>query len=523
MDKLEIISRIGYGSYGNVWKATNNGKLFALKQNIKRKHVVGTSVIRELSTLSLFKHHPNIVSLEKVYTTKPCNIEKFILQPDDMEDEIYFLFELSQLDLMGFIYSLNSPVHLILKIIADIALGLEYMHSCGYIHRDLKPANILLKIESKKIQTQLNKYTIESFKNLLMDLDQTKITAILCDLGFSKRYTNENRPSTPGVVTIYYRPPEVIKKDIQTDKLDVWAVGMMLYEMLYISCIYRTASDNDEKELLSNIIRKRPSLTETEEKYLGLNTNYVTTGLPPIRQDFTDQGFIDSNRKRRIEELVGDLDNIEDILKGTLNIDPNNRMSITEFLDHPLFDKIRFYIQLIRSKVKLTVPRTYIKVTDHMVKTAGYKYFDILYSMLIKTKKVKNDIIFTALDIYLKYINIIELDNMSDNNLFVIVVTCFYISYKYHQLFIDEYGTNFIYSCFNLVPNEIDNKAIETIEKDILIKFDFQIYSDNIYTLIIDKNKINIDELYEIFKNFPPNIEIDPLEYANMYLLSSSI
>lgn len=73
------------------------------------------------------------------------------------------------------------------------------------MHRDLKPENILVD-ENKKIK--------------------------LCDFGWSAIYKDsENRETVCG--TCEYMAPEIFMKKRQTKMTDVWALGILLYELFH--------------------------------------------------------------------------------------------------------------------------------------------------------------------------------------------------------------------------------------------------------------------------------------------------
>ncbi|MBK8024532.1 MAG: serine/threonine protein kinase [Chloroflexi bacterium] len=95
------------------------------------------------------------------------------------------------------------------KILADVTSALDYIHSRGIVHRDLKPANIMLK----------------------MNPDRTIAGAVLMDFGVAKSETTSiTGAETMG--TIDYMAPEQIQAAGAVDqRADVYALGIMLYEM----------------------------------------------------------------------------------------------------------------------------------------------------------------------------------------------------------------------------------------------------------------------------------------------------
>jgi serine/threonine protein kinase len=94
-----------------------------------------------------------------------------------------------------------------------ILLGLDFLHSNNIQHRDLKPENILLE----KLNNGILIPIIGDFGVSKLDLEKMKETL---------------RKTNAILTTPYYQAPEVINKKTATSKVDIWASGIVLYEML---------------------------------------------------------------------------------------------------------------------------------------------------------------------------------------------------------------------------------------------------------------------------------------------------
>ena len=82
--------------------------------------------------------------------------------------------------------------------------AIYFLHQNNYIHRDIKPENILL------------------FEN-----DVAK----LCDFGWCVEFKDEPRNTFCG--TTEYMAPEMLNQKKYGKEIDVWSLGILLYEMLH--------------------------------------------------------------------------------------------------------------------------------------------------------------------------------------------------------------------------------------------------------------------------------------------------
>ncbi|XP_052873847.1 serine/threonine-protein kinase Nek2 [Anopheles cruzii] len=93
--------------------------------------------------------------------------------------------------------------HTVLAKFADIADGLVYLHQRNVIHRDLKPANVLISADNR---------------------------LKLADFGIAK-IMHDGDPNRTIVGTPLYMAPEVAKGRDYDYKSDVWALGIIFYEL----------------------------------------------------------------------------------------------------------------------------------------------------------------------------------------------------------------------------------------------------------------------------------------------------
>lgn len=194
--QYKIIGSIGQGQYGRVFCAAHRQtkELVALKE-LDPKKFPTRMFLRELGFLVTLKH-ANIVGCKGLEYGPTCRYlvldycEKGTLR-DLLESQ-------GQLEL-----------NLILKIITDILLGLEYLGDRNIIHRDLKPENILLEYQAQELTAKIADFGIAR-------------------IGAEKKYKQVNEGDTGSPA--YMAPEQFYGRYSQAS--DIYAVGIILYELL---------------------------------------------------------------------------------------------------------------------------------------------------------------------------------------------------------------------------------------------------------------------------------------------------
>ena len=277
LNTYNIISELGRGSYSIVWLSYNisDSKFYALKVQNPEDFKDGISEMRILKSLP---RNENILQL-KEHFIKRIGHNKFLCSA----------YDLCCGNLDTFIrkgeYSEGLDLQVVKKIFRQLMEGIHILHKkCKLIHCDLKTDNILLKgmnnrdlfiidlyreynfektyIEAKKeYWTELGK-NIDNIKKMkseqklkirkkvhlqiLKSIQEQIDNNIYKTYRFDKKYMEE-----PNIViadfgaactedesydedfgTRYYRAPEVILMGEITEKVDIWAAGCILYELI---------------------------------------------------------------------------------------------------------------------------------------------------------------------------------------------------------------------------------------------------------------------------------------------------
>ncbi len=189
------------------------------------------------------------------------------------EDRAYIAMEyIDGHSLRQLVSRAEIPLHCILDIVSQICAGLSHAHQAGIVHRDLKPENIMLDADNK---------------------------AKILDFGLAKLKGKTNLSFTKSALgTVSYMAPEQCEGLDVDHRADIWAVGVMLYEMVVgklpfdgeheAAIIYATVSEEPQP-----LARHKP-------------------GVSPNLQHIVDKALDKDHNARyqSINELLADLDHV---------------------------------------------------------------------------------------------------------------------------------------------------------------------------------------------------------------------
>ena len=198
--KYKIIKALGEGSFGKAYLASvdNDEKKYVIKQVLiqgmtdqEKKETLNEAII--LKKLD----HPNIIKFKEVFIQrKPVEALNIVTEYADGGDLEQKIKEQK-----------NKPFTEaeILDYFTQICLALQHLHKKKIIHRDLKSGNVFL------------------MKSGIVKLG---------DFGISKGLKSSRDKAVTMVGTPYYLSPEIIMNKPYDAKSDIWALGVLLYELL---------------------------------------------------------------------------------------------------------------------------------------------------------------------------------------------------------------------------------------------------------------------------------------------------
>ncbi|CAC5413630.1 CDK6 [Mytilus coruscus] len=303
-NNYEVISVIGNGAYGTVYKARDKeGQLVAMKKIRIQNTEEGMpmSAIREIALLKQLENyeHPNIVRfLDVKHTNQTAN-----------EIRLNLVFEFIDQDLAAYLERCPSPglgPDRIRDLMYQLLNGVDFLHAHRIVHRDLKPQNILITRNG-----------------------QLK----LADFGLARVYGFQ-MALTSVVVTLWYRAPEVILQASYATPVDLWSCGCIFAELFIRRPLFCGQSDIDQLAKIFEI--------------LGL----------PMEHDWPDNVTLPWSSfkpvppqplQHYIPEIESDA---QDLLEKLLQFNPHKRISARNAMNHSYF---RDEIDSLRTSSSMSV------------------------------------------------------------------------------------------------------------------------------------------------------------------------
>lgn len=288
---FEVEEELGQGTYGVVKKVIyKRNKLPYAMKDIKLENEtegVPSTTLREISLLKSLDHK-NVV---KLYTVLNKGFERLSLVFEYAENDLRKMYD--GLDIGEFL-----DMEDIKTIMYQLLLGLAYCHSKGVIHRDLKPNNVLITLDG---------------------------TVKLADFGLAKTYNLSLPKFTHEVITLWYRPPEILMgDDYYYTAVDTWTAGCIMFEIAHKRPFL---SGDSEIEVMFKLFQTLG--TPTEETWEGVSKlRFFKAKFPKWKP-------------KDLSTICTRFDaDALDLFSKLVALKPTNRLEAIDALDHPWFDSV---------------------------------------------------------------------------------------------------------------------------------------------------------------------------------------
>ena len=258
---FEILKELGCGSFGRVFLARHvkTRVLYAIKA-IDKKNKTNIEerpyFRRELEVMYKI-HHPNVIKLFGHF---------------EDNNYCYFIMEYISKGNVYNLLTLDKKKQLSTKVVAtimkDVICAAYFLHNMNppIIHRDIKPENVLLN---------------------------EGMVAKLTDFGWSN-YIQEEKERKTVCGTPIYLAPEIIKEQGHDERVDIWCIGVLLFELI-----------------TGNVPFQGPDIEALKSNILHLKIMWPKEMNPDAK----------------------------DLISKILKLDPRQRLPLEDMLEHPFFLK----------------------------------------------------------------------------------------------------------------------------------------------------------------------------------------
>ncbi|XP_042508121.1 serine/threonine-protein kinase TIO isoform X2 [Macadamia integrifolia] len=252
VENYHVIELVGEGSFGKVYKGRRKytgqtvAMKFILKHGKSEKDI--QNLRQEIEILRKLKHDNIIEMLDSFESTK-----EFCVVTEFAQGELFEILEDDKC----------LPEEQVQAIAKQLVGALYYLHSNRIIHRDMKPQNILIGAGS---------------------------VVKLCDFGFARAMSTNTVVLRSIKGTPLYMAPELVREQPYNHTVDLWSLGVILYEL-----------------------------------FVGQPPFYTNSVYALIRHIIKDPVKYPDNMSP----------NFKSFLKGLLNKVPQNRLTWPALLEHP--------------------------------------------------------------------------------------------------------------------------------------------------------------------------------------------
>ena len=278
INDFDIKKELGSGAFGHAYLVVhkNTNAQYAIKAIDKRNkmNVEETPYFKREVEVMYKVHHPNVVKLYGHF---------------EDNNYCYFLMEyISKGNLYGLIPKDNKKrinPKVVATIMRDIISAVYYLHNMNppIIHRDIKPENILLN---------------------------DGLVAKLTDFGWSNYIFNGIKRTTL-CGTPVYMAPEIIREQPHDEKVDIWCIGVLLFELTTGSLPFQGATVEDLKKNILNLKISWPKDINLDAKNLIIKILKIEPEQRISLTDMIQHDFFTKHLKDPLQYLIKPEENVQ--------------------------------------------------------------------------------------------------------------------------------------------------------------------------------------------------------------------
>ena len=240
LSKVRIEKLIGTGGMADVYVGRHTTLNHPMAVKILHPHMTVNADLRrrfrdEAQAVAALRH-PNIVQVNDF---------------DVIDDRPYIVMELLEgMPLDKYLRGLHGmghtlPLDTVARLMTSLTAALDYAHNRQIVHRDVKPANIILRAGETPIKPQMP---------LAPDVEP-----VLTDFGIARIATSATATASGTILgTPAYMSPEQVRGEPVDRRSDIYALGIILYEVLAGKLPFNPETDTPASILYKHVNEPPP-------------------------------------------------------------------------------------------------------------------------------------------------------------------------------------------------------------------------------------------------------------------------
>jgi len=333
-NRYRLMEVLGEGTFGKVIKC----------HDIHQNRVVALKIIKNVSKYKdAAKLEINVLNKLNKYDPRGKHLCVSMLDWFDYHGHMCISFQMFGQSVFEFLKD-NSfrgyPIDDARQMAYDLCYSVNFLHRNRITHTDLKPENILFFDSSH--DSVFDYQTGQTVKRV----HNPEIRLI--DFG-SATFNHEHHSSI--VSTRHYRAPEVIMEIGWAQPCDVWSAGCIIFEIAMGSTLFQTHNNREHLAMMERVSGPIPRRMAMKSRARYFTDNDTLDW----EEDSEDGKYVRKNckalHKYIPKEYRGnkDWENLFDLIRKMLILEPNKRLTLSEALRHPFFDKLPLNVERFSS------------------------------------------------------------------------------------------------------------------------------------------------------------------------------